>query len=64
MSNYVEVRGVKIGKGVPKICVPIVGKTKEEILAAARSFDGVLRSRVFKGGRYINVVSYSRLKED
>ena len=26
--------------------------------------DGVLRSRVFKGGRYINVVSYSRLKED
>lgn len=26
--------------------------------------DGVLRSRVFKGGRHINVVSYSRLKED
>lgn len=26
--------------------------------------DGVLRSRVFKGGSYINVVSYSRLKED
>lgn len=26
--------------------------------------DGVLRSRAFKGGRYINVVSYSRLKED
>ena len=40
MSNYVEVRGVKIGEGVPKICVPIVGKTKEEILAAARSFEG------------------------
>ena len=43
MSKYVEVRGVKIGEGVPKICVPIVGKTKEEILAAARSFeDGAL----------------------
>lgn len=26
--------------------------------------DGVLRSRVYKGSRYINVVSYSRLKED
>lgn len=26
--------------------------------------DGVLRSRVYKGGEYINVVSYSRLKED
>lgn len=46
MSNYVEVRGVKIGKGVPKICVPIVGKTKEEILAAARSFDGVKKDVV------------------
>lgn len=26
--------------------------------------DGVLRSRVYKGGRYNNVISYSRLKED
>ena len=26
--------------------------------------DGVLRSRVFKGGSFINVISYSRLKED
>ena len=41
MSKYVEVRGVKIGEGVPKICVPIIGKTKEEILAAARSFEDV-----------------------
>ena len=41
MSNYVEVRGVRIGEGVPKICVPIVGKTKEEILAAAKSFADV-----------------------
>lgn len=41
MSTYVEVRGVKIGDGIPKICVPIVGKTKEEILAAAKSFENV-----------------------
>ena len=40
-SSYVEVRGVKIGEGIPKICVPIVGKTKEEILAAAKSFADV-----------------------
>ena len=38
MDNYVEVRGVKIGEGIPKICVPIVEKTKEEILNAAESF--------------------------
>ena len=41
MSKYVEVRGVKIGEGVPKICVPIVGKTKEEILAEAKTFHSI-----------------------
>ena len=35
MRNIVEVRGVKIGAGIPKICIPIVGKTKEEIFASA-----------------------------
>ena len=39
--NTVKVRNVVIGEGVPKICVPIVGKTKEDILAAAASFNGV-----------------------
>ncbi len=41
MGNYVEVRGVRIGEGTPKILVPIVGKTKEDILAAAASFADV-----------------------
>ena len=41
MANVVEVRGVKIGEGVPKIIVPIVGKTKEEIIASAKSFSDV-----------------------
>lgn len=31
----VKVRGLVIGQGVPKICVPIVGKTKKEIEEAA-----------------------------
>ncbi len=31
----VEVRGVRIGEGVPKICAPIVGRTKEEIIREA-----------------------------
>jgi len=34
--NAVKVRNITIGEGMPKICVPIVGKTKEEILAAAQ----------------------------
>ena len=41
MAKIVEVRGVKIGEGIPKIIVPIVGTTKEEILAAAASFSDV-----------------------
>ncbi len=34
--NSVKVRSVNIGEGIPKICVPIVGKTREEILLAAK----------------------------
>lgn len=35
MKNYIEVQTIKIGDGIPKICVPIVGRTKEEILEKA-----------------------------
>ena len=35
--NPVKVRNVEIGTGLPKICVPIVGVTKEDILDAART---------------------------
>lgn len=31
----VIIRDVKIGEGIPKICIPIIGKTKEEILFQA-----------------------------
>jgi 3-dehydroquinate dehydratase-1 len=41
MGNYIEVRGVQIGKGIPKICVPIVEKTKEEIWEAARALKDI-----------------------
>lgn len=34
----VEIRGVKIGAGIPKICVPIVASSKEAILAEAETF--------------------------
>lgn len=39
--KVVEVRNVKIGEGIPKICVPIVGKTQEEILTEAASFEQI-----------------------
>lgn len=37
VMNPVVVRNVAIGEGIPKICVPIVGKTREEILEAAKN---------------------------
>lgn len=39
--NPVEVRNIKIGEGIPKICVPIVGVTKEEIISEAKTFDSI-----------------------
>ncbi|MDO5519898.1 MAG: type I 3-dehydroquinate dehydratase [bacterium] len=35
MKQAVTVRNVAIGEGIPKVCVPIVGRNREEILAAA-----------------------------
>lgn len=35
--NTVKVRNVVLGEGMPKICVPIVGVTKEAILEEARA---------------------------
>nr|UWI48775.1 type I 3-dehydroquinate dehydratase [Clostridioides difficile] len=32
MKNIVQVKNIRIGEGTPKICVPIVGKNKEEII--------------------------------
>ncbi len=37
MKQPVTVRNIRIGKGIPKICVPIVEKTQDSILIAARN---------------------------
>ncbi len=39
--NPVVVRNIKIGEGIPKICVPIVGITKEDIISEAKSFESI-----------------------
>ena len=41
MANIVEVRNLKLGEGIPKICVPLVGKTNEEILEEAKFLKNV-----------------------
>ena len=35
MTKSIEINGIKIGEGIPKICVPIVGRTLIEICAQA-----------------------------
>lgn len=39
--NVVKVRNVVLGEGRPKICVPIVGVTKEDIITEAKTFDTI-----------------------
>lgn len=36
-----SIKGIRIGEGMPKIIVPIVGKTKEEIIEKANSFRNI-----------------------
>lgn len=35
MLNTVTVKGVTIGEGIPKVCVPITGETKEQLVEEA-----------------------------
>ena len=37
----VKVRNISIGEGIPKICVPVVGITREEIITEAKSFSSI-----------------------
>ena len=39
--NTVRVKEIEIGAGIPKICVPIVGVTKEDIIEEAKTFDSI-----------------------
>ena len=36
MENFVQVKNIKIGEGIPKICIPLVAKTKEEFIEMAK----------------------------
>lgn len=41
MIRPVKVRSTVIGEGVPKICVPIIGITKTDILAEAKALESI-----------------------
>ena len=59
-----KIRNVEIGSGVPKICVPIVGVTKEDILAEAKSFDKIPVDVVeWRVDWFENVFDFSKVKD-
>ena len=62
--NTVKVRNVEIGSGIPKICVPIVGVTKEDILAEAKNFDNIPVDVVeWRVDWFENVFDFSKVKD-
>lgn len=63
MMNPVIVRNIKIGEGIPKICVPIVGITAEEIINEAKSFAKIPVDIVeWRADWYENVFQFDKVK--
>lgn len=64
MENIVQVRNIKLGEGIPKICVPLVGKTNEEIIEEAKFLKEVKFDLIeWRVDHYENVEDIEKVKE-
>lgn len=64
MANIVRVKNIKLGEGMPKICVPLVGKTNEEILEEAKFLKNVKFDLIeWRVDHYENVEELEKVKE-
>lgn len=64
MKNVVKVRNVTIGEGIPKICVPIVGKTNEELIKEIKDLKNINLDLVeWRVDYYEKVENISTVKE-
>lgn len=62
--NSLTVRGVKIGEGIPKICVPIVGATKESIIEEVSNVKSVCPDIVeWRADWFEDVFDFEKVKE-
>lgn len=60
----VIVKNIRIGEGIPKVCVPIVGKTKEEILRDAKELVDIGVDLVeWRCDFYEHVMDFERVEE-
>ncbi|UWD46903.1 type I 3-dehydroquinate dehydratase [Clostridioides difficile] len=64
MKNIVQIKNISIGEGIPKICIPIVGKTKEEIVEAVNDLKGLCLDIVeWRVDFFENVENIQQVKE-
>jgi 3-dehydroquinate dehydratase-1 len=64
MEKIVTVRNIKIGEGIPKICVPIVGKTREELIEEITALKDISLDIVeWRVDFYENVEEIEKVKE-
>ncbi|MCC2253415.1 type I 3-dehydroquinate dehydratase [Ruminococcus sp. CLA-AA-H200] len=62
--NPVKVRNIEIGTGIPKICVPIVGETREEILKAVETIKTTAADVVeWRVDWYEDIFDFEKTKE-
>ena len=62
--NTVKVRSIEIGSGIPKICVPIVGITKEDILEEAKNIKTINADVVeWRVDWYEDIFNFDKVEE-
>lgn len=64
MNKVVSVRNLVLGEGMPKICVPLVGKTREEIIEGAKELKNIKFDLVeWRVDHYLDVLDLEKVKE-
>lgn len=64
MKKVVLVRNLRIGEGIPKICVPLVGKGREDIIEEAKNLTDVKFDLVeWRVDHYVDALDLEKVKE-
>ena len=64
MKKIIEIDSLKIGEGMPKICVPIIGRTKKEIINSAKFINESQADFVeWRADFFNNIGQWDKVKE-
>ena len=62
--NTCKIRNIVLGEGAPKVCVPIVGKTKVEIIDLAKKIKKVGADIVeFRADWFEDILDFEKTEE-